>query len=69
MKRLIVLCIILFIMLFSPTACNKSDTKINPTISKNIVVGFAQLGDESDWRTANSESIKSAAKEASHNHN
>jgi simple sugar transport system substrate-binding protein len=31
---------------------------------KKIVLGFAQIGDESQWRTANSESIKSAAKEA-----
>lgn len=31
---------------------------------KKIVVGFSQIGAESEWRTANSESIKSAAKEA-----
>ena len=31
---------------------------------KKIVLGFAQIGAESEWRTANSESIKSAAKEA-----
>lgn len=31
---------------------------------KKIVLGFSQLGAESDWRSANSESIKSAAKEA-----
>jgi simple sugar transport system substrate-binding protein len=30
----------------------------------SIVLGFSQLGAESDWRTANSESIKSAAYEA-----
>jgi simple sugar transport system substrate-binding protein len=29
-----------------------------------IVLGFAQIGAESEWRTANTESIKSAAKEA-----
>ncbi|MBT9490301.1 MAG: ABC transporter substrate-binding protein [Rubrivivax sp.] len=29
-----------------------------------IVLGFAQVGAESEWRTANTESIKSAAKEA-----
>ncbi len=28
-----------------------------------IVLGFSQIGAESEWRTANSESIKSAAKE------
>ncbi len=31
---------------------------------KKIVLGFSQIGAESEWRTANSESIKSAAKAA-----
>ncbi|KAF1022308.1 MAG: ABC transporter periplasmic-binding protein YtfQ [Paracidovorax wautersii] len=31
---------------------------------KKIVLGFAQVGAESEWRTANTESIKSAAKDA-----
>ena len=31
---------------------------------KKIVLGFSQIGAESEWRTANSESIKSAAAEA-----
>ena len=31
---------------------------------KKIVLGFSQIGAESEWRTANSESIKAAAKEA-----
>ena len=31
---------------------------------KKIVLGFSQIGAESEWRTANSESIKSAAKES-----
>ena len=30
---------------------------------KTITLGFAQIGAESEWRTANSESIKSSAKE------
>ena len=30
---------------------------------KKIVLGFAQVGAESAWRTANTESIKSAAKD------
>jgi galactofuranose transport system substrate-binding protein len=32
--------------------------------SDKIVLGFSQIGAESEWRTANSESIKSSAKEA-----
>ncbi|WP_280154171.1 ABC transporter substrate-binding protein [Piscinibacter sp. XHJ-5] len=31
---------------------------------KKIVLGFSQIGAESEWRTANTESIKQAAKEA-----
>ncbi len=31
---------------------------------KPLVLGFSQVGAESEWRTANSESIKSSAKEA-----
>ena len=31
---------------------------------KKIVLGFAQVGAESEWRTANTESIKSSAQEA-----
>ena len=31
---------------------------------KKIVIGFSQIGAESEWRTANSESIKASAKEA-----
>jgi kynurenine formamidase len=31
---------------------------------KKIVLGFSQIGAESEWRTANSESVKAAAKEA-----
>lgn len=35
-----------------------------PKENGKIVLGFAQIGAESEWRTANTESIKSAAKEA-----
>jgi simple sugar transport system substrate-binding protein len=31
---------------------------------KKIVLGFSQIGAESEWRTANTESVKAAAKEA-----
>ena len=30
---------------------------------QNLVVGFSQIGDESEWRTGNTESIKEAAQE------
>jgi simple sugar transport system substrate-binding protein len=31
---------------------------------QKIVLGFSQIGAESEWRTANTESIKSSAKDA-----
>jgi simple sugar transport system substrate-binding protein len=40
-------------------------TVATPTqAAKKIVLGFAQIGAESEWRTANTESIKQAAKDA-----
>ncbi|CAM4222251.1 simple sugar transport system substrate-binding protein [Paenibacillus endophyticus] len=44
-------------------------TETNPPyessiLEQQIVVGFSQLGSESDWRKANTESIRDAAKEA-----
>ena len=40
---------------------NEAETE---TKKDKIILGFAQLGDESNWRTANTESIISAAKDA-----
>ncbi|KAF1723185.1 ABC transporter substrate-binding protein [Pseudoxanthomonas wuyuanensis] len=36
----------------------------NPAGGERIVLGFSQVGAESEWRTANTESIKSAVQEA-----
>ena len=33
---------------------------------KKLVIGFAQTGAESEWRTANTDSVKAAAKAAGH---
>jgi ABC-type sugar transport system substrate-binding protein len=46
------------------TASLTSMLPITALAQKKIVVGFAQVGAESEWRTANTESIKSAAKES-----
>lgn len=46
------------------TASLASMLPITALAQKKIVVGFAQVGAESEWRTANTESIKSAAKES-----
>jgi simple sugar transport system substrate-binding protein len=45
----------------SKNITEKNSLKPTP---KKVVLGFSQLGAESDWRSANSESIKLAAKEA-----
>ena len=37
---------------------------LNVLADDKIVLGFSQIGAESEWRTANSESIKSSAKDA-----
>src|SRR4051794_33683564 len=46
------------------TASLTSMLPMTALAQKKIVVGFAQVRAESEWRTANTESIKSAAKEA-----
>ncbi|MEU6184100.1 ABC transporter substrate-binding protein [Streptomyces coeruleorubidus] len=48
-------------------ACAKEDGNSSGSAgsgSKAITLGFSQVGSESGWRTANSDSVKSAAKEA-----
>ncbi|AMW11064.1 LacI family transcriptional regulator [Streptomyces qaidamensis] len=47
-------------------ACAKEDGASSASAggSKAITLGFSQVGSESGWRTANSDSVKSAAKEA-----
>lgn len=54
-------------MAFSLTACGGNDASdtagdkgtTDKTESKTISIGFSQVGAESDWRTANTESMKS----------
>ncbi|UUU21801.1 ABC transporter substrate-binding protein [Streptomyces sp. DSM 40750] len=48
-------------------ACAKEDDSSTGTSSsggKKITLGFSQVGSESGWRSANTDSVKSAAKEA-----
>jgi galactofuranose transport system substrate-binding protein len=58
MKKLLTFMVlnVVIALAVSITGCGKSEGK--------ITLGFSQIGAESEWRTANSESIKSAAKEA-----
>lgn len=58
--------IIIAIILLLPS-CSPKNNNIEPYDSRSsqvenkVVLGFSQVGAESDWRTANSESIQSAA--------
>jgi simple sugar transport system substrate-binding protein len=45
-------------------ALTTSPRPLLPSPDHRIVLGFAQVGKESDWRLANTESIKTAAREA-----
>lgn len=57
---------ILFIVTITSLILVKSNNKNQPdklTKQAPIIIGFAQLGSESAWRNANTESIKSAAKD------
>jgi galactofuranose transport system substrate-binding protein len=45
-------------------ACSGGADKPKDAASKPIVLGFSQIGAESEWRTANTASIQSAAQEA-----
>ncbi|MDR2939824.1 MAG: ABC transporter substrate-binding protein [Clostridiales bacterium] len=58
-------------MLFSLAACGSTSTGVNQPESGEgdaaggqIVVGFSQVGAESDWRTANTESMRGTFTEA-----
>ena len=58
MKKLIVAPVLLCFLILG---CGKKDSDNVPDnkYEDNIVVGFSQLGAESDWRNANTESMKS----------
>jgi galactofuranose transport system substrate-binding protein len=45
-------------------ACSGGSDKAGGDTAKPIVLGFSQIGAESEWRTANTTSIQSAAQEA-----
>jgi simple sugar transport system substrate-binding protein len=68
-SKLSVLFIFVMAILFiGHSIISKKDTKVEDTSTqvkhKKVVLGFSQIGDESVWRTANSLSVMSAAKEA-----
>jgi galactofuranose transport system substrate-binding protein len=65
MKTLLLIVLFLAIIITGLTACDNQATLVaSGTNSKSmdIVVGFSQIGDESEWRTANTASIQNEAK-------
>ena len=61
MKKTVCLLLVLLLCL-GLGSCAKEQEKDNDTTS--VVVGFSQLGAESSWRIANTQSMEKAAKEA-----
>jgi ABC-type sugar transport system substrate-binding protein len=59
MKKLLVLALSL-LMVVSLAACTKSSNGSKSSSSGLIKVGFAQVGHESDWRTASTKSVQTA---------
>lgn len=64
MKKALSITAILIVAVAMVFAGGKSDTSKAPAGKKLITVGYAQIGAESDWRTANTESFKSTFTEA-----
>lgn len=66
MKKMKKIIIVLIICMFVAGCGSSFFLKNKPAVTKeeaaneNIVVGFSQLGAESDWRSANTESMKAA---------
>jgi len=59
--------LVISMLLFAPLSCNQSppptttpDVKLKKTY-KDLIIGFAQLGAESEWRVANTKSIQETA--------
>jgi len=65
--------LIIFLMLVEPLGCSQSPAaSVDPLVTmtpgskpkktyKDLIIGFAQLGAESEWRVANTKSIKETA--------
>lgn len=65
-KKWVYIMLLILIMIFNCIGCNKGDAKLKTSEESNkklITVGVAQLGSESAWRLANTESIKNAGTE------
>ncbi len=67
MKKIIAMFLAVAMMVFA-AGCGGGDSAADKSAGskgdKKITMGFSQIGAESEWRTANTESVKNAAKEA-----
>ena len=61
MKKILLMLLVLCLLL---CGCGKEETESAESGEPSVLLGFSQLGWESAWRLANTESIKSAAEEA-----
>jgi galactofuranose transport system substrate-binding protein len=58
---------LIFVLVLGPVGCSATPSPASTPIAvgkktyRNIIVGFAQLGAESEWRVANTKSIKETA--------
>lgn len=59
-----ILVVLIIVVVFSLFSVNKISKESKKTEQPPVIIGFAQLGSESAWRQADSESVKSAAKDA-----
>ena len=60
MKRNLCLAAVLLLMSLLLGACGSKENEPSPEEEKLIVVGFSQVGAESDWRIANTKSMQDA---------
>lgn len=59
-SRIIALIVAMVMVAVSLTACSTAAPAASASAGKKVVVGFSQIGAESDWRTGNTNSIKEA---------
>lgn len=63
MRKKWLIMLLVFICIILPIGCRNNSVSVSKeetvAVNKGIVVGFSQLGAESDWRSANTESMKS----------
>lgn len=52
------------VMMLTLAGCGGAKQEAAKPVDKKIVLGFSQIGAESEWRTANTESIKASAQAA-----